>query len=100
MERTQSVAPTPAPTRYTMDLNTEMVLAKVAEDISALALRIDTFQGAILRELDGMEKRIDHNHAHLEAQLNDRLAFLGEALRDHINEKTKQLALAIHTHGK
>jgi len=82
-------APAPAPTRYTIDHNTEMILAKVAGDISAFSLRIEILQSQITRELDAMEKRIDYNYNQLQTQVNDRLAFLGEALRDHIDEKTK-----------
>jgi len=89
----------PAP-HYTIDLNAEMVLAKVAADISAVSLLVDKLHGQITRELDAMEKRIDYNHNQLQAELNARLDLLGKALRDHIDEKTKQLALAIHTHGK
>jgi len=93
-------APAPAPTRYIIDHNTEIVLTRVAADISLLSTRIDVLQSQITRELDAMEKRIDYNHFQLQTQVNNRLAFLGETLRDHIDEKTKQLALAIHTHGK
>jgi len=36
----------------------------------------------------------------LRTHLDDQLAVVTNTLYEHINEKTKQLALAIHTHGK
>ena len=52
------VAPTPAP-RYTIDVNTEMILAGVSGKIAMVDNRVEIFTGLITREFAAMEQSLN-----------------------------------------